>query len=119
MKNTFKKERPADGWPWERSPNRPFFVYSPEDDGFTYYATEKERDDAAAEIIKEYLYDGSWSEDVTGVLAGVLTHVVKKCDVVEKPDESELDDDGMDEEGNYWGDFDEICNFRLAPIGDK
>lgn len=108
-----KKERPKDGYAWEVSPNRLFFVFDPEGDGLAYYATESERDNAASEAIKGYLSDG-WSEEVTNVIAGRLTHTTKKCDVISRPDE--IDENDCDGEGNYWGEFDHFCNYKLTPL---
>lgn len=110
-----KKERPADGWPWQKSPNRPYFVYDPEGDDFQYYATEQERDTAAADAIQGYL-DDCWSEEVENVIAGVLTHTAERCDVVNRPDDSELDEDNLDGEGQYWGEYDGMCNYELKKL---
>ena len=97
---TVKRERPADGWPHETSPNRPFFVHDPLGDGFTYYATEEERDAASVDVIQDYLVDG-WDEEVANVTAGILTHVTEQCDIVQQPPGSE---------------FDYHCNYQLTAI---
>lgn len=115
MISRVKKERPADGWPWEVSPNRPFFFYDSEGDGFTYYATEEERDAAAHDAIQDYL-DDDWNESVTNIVAGKLTHTTEQYDVKYKPPAHELDEDGLDNEGHCWDSHDIICNYGLQPI---
>lgn len=110
-----KRERPADGWEWEASPNRPYFVYDPDGDGFIYYATEEERDDAAKAVIEVYLQD-KWDEQVTNIVAGKLTHTAKQTDVQHKPPADELDEDGIDGEGESWDGIDYRCNYELLPL---
>jgi hypothetical protein len=112
-----KKERPADGWPWERSANRRFFVYDPVA-GFTYYATQHARDEAAKAIIAGYcdLSDG-WDDEVENVIAGEITHAAQKSDVIKRPPDNELDEEGYDEEGYWWGDYKYQCSYVLIPVG--
>ena len=110
-----KRERPEDGHRWEPSKNRPYFVYDPEGDGFSYFATEVERDVYASDCIQHYL-DDCWSEEVVNVVAGVLTHTTAKCDVVKRPPDSELNEDGEDEDGYHWSDYEERCNYKLTPL---
>ena len=99
---------------WIFSPDRPYFVHDPEGDGFSYYATEEERDKHAEECIQEYLDDG-WSEEVVFVMAGKITHRATQVDLEKRPDN--LDEDNLDEEGNYWdSDWDYKCNYELRPI---
>lgn len=112
---TDKKEKPADGWPWQISPNRPYFFCDPGGDGFMYYATAEERNKAANEAIQFYL-DDCWSEEVANVVAGVLTHQSTQVDRIDRPDDSELDEDDLDGEGTYWGDWTYTCDYKLMPI---
>jgi hypothetical protein len=109
-----KQERPADGWPWQPSPNRRFFYYDPKDT-FFYFATKAERDEAAEKAIDGYLNDNGWNENVTQIVAGELTQVTKQCDVVNRPPDDELDEDGCDIEGTYWDEHEYSCNYRLYP----
>lgn len=111
-----ENEIPDDGHPWQPSPKRPYFVFDPEGDGHTYYATEKERDEAAEAIIQDYAQDGEWSESVTQVVAGVITHTTEKTNQELRPPDSELDEEEMDESGRYWGSVDEYCNYELIKI---
>ena len=90
-----------------------FFVYCP-NLGFEAFETLDEALDDANEKIKGYLDDG-WSEDVTGVCVGKITHRAKMCDQV-FPD-GEIDDDGLDEAGEPWDpDWDYKCNYKMIAI---
>ena len=90
-----------------------FFVMCPED-GFEVFETIDGALDAADERIKGYLVDG-WSEEVTNVCVGKITHRAKICDQV-FPD-GEIDEDGIDEAGEYWDpDFDCKCNYKMMPV---
>jgi len=108
-----EKQRPKDGWLWEPSPNRPYFFYAPEGDCFQYYSTEKERDDEASDAINEFL-DETWSEEVTNIVAGKLTHTTQQHSLEKRPDN--LDEDKCDEEGRYWGDCSYFCDYDLFPL---
>jgi hypothetical protein len=89
-------------------------LYDPEGDGHTFYATEKERDEAAKEAIKSYV-DDTWFEEVEGVYAFTVTAVAAQVDV--KRPEGELDEEGYDENGDYWeADVDFSCNYALRPL---
>lgn len=89
-----------------------FFVYCP-DGGFQVFETLDEALDEANERVQGYLGDG-WSEEVTGVCAGKITHRAKMCDQV-FPD-GEIDEDGLDEAGEPWGpDCDYKCNYKMFP----
>ncbi len=101
---------------WVLNQSMPYFVHDPEGDGFTYFTTEKERDEFASEAIQEYLDDG-WSEEVTYVVTGVITHRAAQTDLVHRPCNDELDEEGMDEDGVCWdADWDYICNYKLLPL---
>lgn len=90
-----------------------FFVMCPEE-GFQLCETLDEALDAADERIKYYLTD-CWNEDVTGVCVGRITHKAKMCDQV-FPD-GEIDEDGIDEAGDYWEpDCECKCNYKMMPV---
>ena len=55
-------------------------LYDPEGSGYTFYATEKERDDAAEEAIQGYL-DDIWFDEVEGVFAFTVTARAAQVDV--------------------------------------
>lgn len=91
-----------------------FFLYDP-NDGITFWKTEEERDKAAEDAINSYL-DDEWSDEVSGVVAGVVTHHTVEIDRVDKV--GQLDEDGYDEAGQYWpsSDYDYSCNYALKPF---
>ena len=110
-----EKNRPADGWPWEKSPNRPYFFWDPGGD-FNYFATEEERNDAAAVAIEGYC-DDMWGEGVEQIIAGKLTHAAQQNNRIERPPASEIDDEGYDKDGNRWDpDWNYQCDYKLQPI---
>jgi hypothetical protein len=89
-------------------------LYDPEGSSHAFYATEKERDDAAEEAIKVYC-DGTWWDEVESVFAFTVT--AKATQVDAKHPEGELDDEGFDENGDYWEfDIDFSCNYALKPL---
>jgi len=101
---------------WVFHPSRPYFVHDPEGDGFSYFATEQERDRFANEAIQGYESDG-WSEDVVFVMAGKITHRATQTDVVPRPPNDQLDGDGLDGEGRHWPEeWAYICNYKMLLI---
>lgn len=104
---------------WKIHPSRPYFVFDPEVDGFAYFATEEERDRYAKDAIAEYLDDG-WMEEVVNVVAGKLTHRATEVNRVDRPPDSEFDEDGLDSDGVAWdSEWDYICGYELKPLGEK
>lgn len=91
----------------------PYFIYDPSGDGFMYFSTESERDSYAESVISEYLDEG-WNEEVECVVAGKVTHSTQMVDKEERPDN--LDEDTCDTEGNYWGEFDYKCGYKLLKL---
>jgi hypothetical protein len=96
-----------------------FGLYDPIEDGIEFYETAEDRDKAAEITIKGYLYDGEWDPDVKGIFAFDVTHRATEIDIVMR--KGELDDDGYDENGEYWDSnaVDKKCNYRLMPISDN
>ncbi|WP_198319033.1 hypothetical protein [Azotobacter chroococcum] len=93
-----------------------FFIYDHCNGDFTYYRTPEERDAASDAVIQQYLDDG-WDEDVELVVAGEVTAVATKVNVIERPPEDQIDDEGMDEDGRFWGEeHDYCCNYELLPL---
>ena len=96
-------------------PDYKFFLYDPEGNGFEYFKYKHLRDERADIAIQEYLQDG-WNEEVENIVVGEVTGQSKMVDVCVKPDE--LDDEGMDEGGEYWNsEFDYRCDYKIKPIG--
>lgn len=83
------------------------------EEGYEAFETLEEALAAADKRIKGYLTD-SWSEDVTGVCVGKITHRANRCDQV-FPD-GEIGADGIDEAVVYWAsDCEDKCNYRMMP----
>lgn len=90
-----------------------YFSYCPED-GFDTHETLEDALLNANGIIPNYLDEG-WSEDVTSVCVGTITHRSTMCDQV-FPD-GEIDEDGNDEAGEHWDpDWDYKCNYKMLPV---
>ena len=94
-----------------------YFVYDAESCGFDTFDIVEKRDAEANACIQNYLDDG-WDEDVINVVAGEITHQATQTDLVERPPQDEIDENGEDSQGVHWdGDFDYTCNYELLPIG--
>lgn len=95
-----------------------FFVFEGYSSDTFYFKDSVVRDEAASHIIESYLNEG-WHEGVEQIICGELTHTCEKVDVIVRPAEGEIDEDGYDCEGNYWGEeFDYKCNYKMVNIGD-
>lgn len=110
-----ENEEPKIETNWQPSAEFRFFIYDPEGEPFTYFKSAADRDSAAADIISNYMDDG-WAEEVEHVVAGELTHTCQQTNLRTRPDDEELDDEGCDGEGTYWGEFDTFCNYELVPL---
>lgn len=94
-----------------------FFLYDPAGDGFQTFPTAKQRDAAAKAAIEDSLDDDGWMEDVFSIVVGEITGAAMKTDIEIRP--SELDENGEDEEGNYWDtDVQEKHNVEILPIAE-
>ena len=115
MNKVSKVERNFKGRP---SSEYRFLLYDPEGDGAMFFLTAEERDAYAKRIIPEYCLDGwSESEDVEYVFAGEVTHTTVKTNIIKRPPEDEINEDGEDEKGNWWdGDMDEMCDYELKKV---
>lgn len=91
-----------------------FFLYDPAGDGFQTFPTVEQRDAAAKAAIEASLVDGEWSDDVLSIVVGEVTGEAVKTNVQLRP--SELDENGEDEGGNYWGHLSEKHNVEILPI---
>ncbi len=99
------------------------FIYEPYE--ITYYSTEQKWKDAIESFdhLGNYCDEG-WDEEVTNVCAGIIpdgvtfdterdeasdffpqyaTHETKEYNRRERPDEAEIDAEGFDKDGQYWG----------------
>ena len=93
-----------------------FFYYDGEGDGFVYFKCAKLRDACANEAIIDHLWD-TWDESVENIIVGEATGQATKVNVELRPDE--LDEDGCDEEGNYWDpDWGYTCNYKALSFDE-
>lgn len=98
------------------APDRCFFIYDPEGAGFSYFESAEARDAAKDDIIRAYLDDG-WDETVEQVVAGVLTHTCEKINVVPRPPEDQINENGLDQDGDHWEpDWAYRCDYDLVPL---
>lgn len=96
--------------------DKPWFCF--DGDEKTYYATEELAVKAAEAAISYYL-DEFWDEQVTSVQVGKVTHITSQVDVRPRPDDSEIDEEGCDQNSEYWGDCDYKCNYVPTPISQS
>lgn len=91
-----------------------FFAYCPES-GFDTYETLQEALSATELSIPDFLVD-CWSEDVTLLRVGIITHQAKQTNLVERS--GELDENDYDENGEHWADPDWgfKCNYEMLPV---
>jgi hypothetical protein len=97
------------------APTHPHFLYEPAN-GMEFFDNIEERDKAAADCIAEYLDGDGWGEEVEGIFVGTVTGTSQKFDVHKRPDD--LDAEECDGEGTYWGEFTEMCNYRIEPVAN-
>ncbi len=101
---------------WDYTPEHRYFFYDPEDSGFVYFKTEEQRDAFGNSCIQQYNEDGWDEECVMQVIAGEVTHRPTKLDVIPRPPDEDIDEEGMDQNGVYWpSEWDWICDYRLKP----
>ncbi len=102
----------------EPTADKPWFSYSPDGD-FLFFSTEEEAKEHAEGEIPDYCQD-TWDEEVEGVLVGRVSLVATQTDLQHRPPEDQLDDDGCDEDGNYWDDgVDYRCDYKLLPLASE
>lgn len=98
----------------EPHPDYRYWLCDPGGDGMVYYRTREDRDKAGEAAIAACLDADGWAEDVECVAAGEVTHVAQCLDRKERP--TNLDADGCDDDGVYWGDCDSMGNYTLEPL---
>ncbi len=103
--------------PWSVTDEKPWFAYCP-DNGVMAFETEEKAKAQAEEFIEAWLdADTGWDELVDQVFVGRAIHISGQVDRVDRPDEREIDEDGCDEDGHYWGgDYEYFCNYQLLPV---
>ena len=89
-----------------------YFLYLPGSYDLIFFHDIATRAAFATGEIQEHLQE-EWSEDVTDICAGEVTHMTEETNRVEKP----TDPDGIEEwENGPYGDCDYTCNFELLPL---
>lgn len=103
--------------PWSVTDEKPWFAYCP-GNGIVAFKTEAEATAQAEEFIDDWLDpDTGWDELVDQVFVGRAIQISSQVDRADRPDESEIDEDGCDEDGHYWGgDYEYFCNYKLQPV---
>lgn len=108
--------QPGEAPPWYVTDDKPWFAYCPEQ-GLMACGTEAEAIERATDMIDNWLDgDAGWDEQVDQVFVGRATQISGQVDRVDRPDESQLDEDGCDPEGYYWGDYEYVCNYKVQPV---
>ncbi len=87
---------------------KPFFCF--DGDEHEYFATEEEALKASEAAIAYYL-DEFWDEQVNSVMVGKVTHLSTQTNVRNRPDDEDLDEEGIDGSGDYWGDEAYKCDY--------
>lgn len=93
-----------------------YFIYDPERCGFEYFKTIEECKDRFNETKDYYMDSGEWCDDIESVFVGQVLFKCEKINIKTKPNKSELDEDGFDEDGNDFSYFDEICDYELKQV---
>lgn len=94
-----------------------WFSYDP-DNGFETHATEEKARANAEESLhwhKQEAADYGWDENVTQICWGKIAQEVVMTSRETKPPPDQLDEDGCDEEGRCWAQFDEIVDYGFSP----
>ena len=89
------------------------------EDGPEYFDTEDEARESAAEAIEDYRdpVDGWDDESVSKVIVARVVAYAGPVNVVERPLDQDLDEDGCDEDGNHWEDGQaDICDYELLDV---
>ena len=92
-----------------------FFMSDPNDYGTEFFRTKEAAEVAAKTAIEKYLDGDGWSEDVDRVYVGEVLSISTQCDV--QYPAGELDEEGCDESGDYFGDHEYLCNYKLKSLG--
>lgn len=101
------------------SATRLYGLYDSYGEGVTFHESREDRDAYAKEVIKEYLIEGEWNEEVDQVFAFVVTDRATAVNIIER--NGRIDDDGYDENDEYWRshDIDYKCDYELRPFPVK
>ncbi len=120
-----------------------YFIHEPIDDTTIFFKTSEQFLDAIAEFdfLGKYCDDG-WSSEVENVIAGAIpdgvvrcsdeksqkwqdeydflaahaTHIATATNERSRPDEDDINEDGIGPDGTYWGEYEYICSYHFADI---
>jgi hypothetical protein len=93
-----------------------YFCYDPEC-GMEEFETRTEALRHAKLCVAAYFdYDFGWDEEVEKVIVGEIQLRATKCNVIDKPPESDLDEYECDEDGTDWSNFQYRCDYRMNKI---
>lgn len=100
------------------TPEYRFFLLDPEWGGMMFFKSEADRAEAAKDTINAYRdLDNGWSEEVEFLYMGEVTHLCTQTNVVNRPLAEELDEEGCDGGGFYWGpDIELRCGYEMLPL---
>jgi len=101
------------------TPSQNWFSYDP-GDGFEFHPNEEEaklRCETALDHYRADAVDG-WDEEVGQICYGRITNQVVMLWEKNRPDESELDEEGCDSDGMNWQDFQSLAEYGF-PDSDR
>lgn len=102
-----------------------YFYYDPEGDGLEIVETLELAIERANDCIHEYLDGDGWMKEVDDVCVGVILQKSVQTDEVFRPPDSELDEEGWDKNGIWWGrqddtlgtlGYDSIVDYKLQNV---
>lgn len=91
------------------------YCWFAEADEKLYFQTEAEAVRFANDATDGYIDEG-WDSAVRDIQVGKITHTCEQANRTNRPDETELDEEGLDKEGQYWGDFLYRCDYKMKPV---
>lgn len=110
------KSQAEAGCPASAGSRKLWFSYDPIDGYEEHESEEKAR--AAAEAAIDYYRqdapDEGWSDEVWSVRYGRVEGWTVETMRKHKPPVEELDEDGIDATGTYWGEWDTVCDYGLS-----
>ena len=106
-----------------------YFVYDTNsiysETGIFICSTEAEAKEYARKCIAYCLGDDGWSDEVKYIKMGIITskgklvtHKATQVDKKRRPPESEINENGDDQDGISWEDWACICDYKMLPVKD-
>lgn len=92
-----------------------YFLNDPNTCGLIFFKCIKERHNYARKLIVNCLDDLGWNElEVNAIVTGTVSHLITEFNTTERPDD--IDEDGCDVDGTYWGDWYKRCDYKLTSL---